>query len=123
MRRVRVTMYQCEHCGHRMWKAKRADMHEKICLRNPKRECYCGRVGILNRQMIEVSERLGVVDDDVIGEIRLLVDGCPRCMLAAVYEWNATRSCGEDEERFQYHEEMKQYDARKTAELNPNFVF
>ena len=102
MKVIRVTMYQCEHCGKRKFKRPQMMRHEKICLRNPARHCpTCGENFTMIPQVVRSAEKLGLTDDPLCYILDATKE-CPHCTLAAVLMYNAEIGLGEEKLLFDY---------------------
>lgn len=80
MRQAKVWRYWCDHCGKGGCGKGAAIKHEKHCTLNPARECRM--CGIPPATMLEAKAL--VLGGCSVDELRVAVEGCPACMLAAV---------------------------------------
>lgn len=105
MRTKQVNRYYCDHCNKGSLTKSSMVQHEARCARNPGRICgFCKEAGVTQSptEFLITGLQTGGLD-----RLRVVANGCPACILAAILQERALHPEGEVEwiEGFDYKQE------------------
>jgi len=89
MKRKKVWRYYCEHCKKSGCSGGHIRSHEIHCTNNPTR--ICGMCKLARLDQLPIAELISALDSGDkkgVNNLRVLADGCPACMLAAIRQCN-----------------------------------
>lgn len=89
MRTVRKNVYYCEHCRKHGLSRVSMERHERHCTLNPQRACRWVIDGAVHQSiplklLVDDLQQRAPLDAGDIRWLRLMVYGCPACMLSAL---------------------------------------